>query len=63
MAKLRALKDMQYNTMPSLENYPLSFQKYVGYLQRMEGPQAAQQALEDYMHHKIINEAKSSIVP
>lgn len=63
LMKLRSLKDMQYNTMPNMENYPMSFQKYITYLQRMEGPQAAQQALQEYMQHKVINQVKGSAVP
>ena len=63
MSKLKSLKQNSYDTFPSLEQMPLSFMKYVGYLQRMEGPEAAQAEIQDYMKHKIINEAKGSVVP
>ena len=63
MAKLRALKDNQYSTFPSMEEAPLSFYKYLGYLQREEGPEAAQAELMDYYKRKIVNQVKSSVVP
>jgi hypothetical protein len=63
MSKLKSLKENQYSTFPSMENMPLSFMKYVGYLQRMEGPEAAQQELQDFMKHKVVNEAKASVIP
>jgi len=63
MQKLKALKENQYETFPALETTPLSFLKYIGYLQRYEGPEAAQKELGDYMSHKITNEVKSSVVP
>ena len=63
MAKLKALKENQYETFPSMEQMPLSAFKYLGYLQRLEGPQAAQEELMSYMKHKVVNEAKASAVP
>jgi len=63
MSKLRALKENQYSTFPSMESMPLSFMKYVGYLHRTEGSQAAQSELQDYMRHKVVNEVKGSAVP
>lgn len=63
MQKLKALKENQYSTFPSMEQTPISFIKYLGYLQREEGPDKAQGALMDYMCHKMVNEAKASVVP
>jgi hypothetical protein len=63
LQKMKALKENQYATMPSMETMPLSMMKYIGYLTRMEGEQSAQAALQDYMSHRVINEAKSSVVP
>jgi hypothetical protein len=63
MQKLKALKQNSYATMPSMENTPLSFMEYIRYLGHLKGPQAAQDALMDYMKHKMINEVKSSMVP
>ena len=63
MSKLKALKENAYETFPSMEQMPLQMFKYIGYLQREEGPEAAQKELMDYMKHKVINEAKASVVP
>jgi hypothetical protein len=63
MSKLKALKENSYSTFPSIEEMPLSFFKYIGYLNREEGPEAANKELQDYMKRKIVNEAKSSVVP
>jgi hypothetical protein len=63
MEKLKALKENSYQTFPSLEAAPLSFFKYVNYLNREEGPAAATAELQDYLKHKVVNEAKASVVP
>ena len=63
MAKLKGLKENQFSTFPSMESMPLEFMKYVGYLQREEGPEQAQAELQNYMKHKMINQVKSSVVP
>lgn len=63
MQKLEALKQNQYNTFPSLETMPISAMKYIAYLQREEGPEAAQAQLVDYVKHKAINSAKASVIP
>ena len=61
--KIRALKQNQYATMPSLDEDPLSFKKYVDFLTRQVGPEKAQEMVKDYYRHKIINQVKASIVP
>jgi len=63
MEKIKALKQSQYATMPSLETLPLQAMKYIGYLQQKEGPEYANAALMDFMRHKMLNEAKASVVP
>lgn len=63
MDKLKSLKEHSYNTMPSMESMPLEYLKYVGYLQREEGPEKAKEAVLDYMKHRVIGEAKASVVP
>lgn len=63
MSKLKGLKQNQYSTFPSMEDMPIEFMKYLGYLSKMEGPDAAQGELMDYMKHKAINTAKASAVP
>lgn len=63
MEKIKALKEHSYNTMPSLENMPLSFMKYTAYLSKEEGSEKAQEAVMDYLKHKAIGEAKASVIP
>lgn len=63
MNKLKALKQNQYSTFPSMENAPMSFFKYLSYLSKEEGPEKAQAEMMDYMKHRTTNEVKSSLVP
>lgn len=63
LGKLKGLKENQYETFPSLESTPLSFVKYLTFLKKEEGDKQAQDALQDYLRHKVINEAKASVVP
>lgn len=63
LSKIKALKENQYATFPSLETSPLSFFKYITYLNKSVGPEAGQAALMDYMKHKAINSVKAGIVP
>lgn len=63
MQKLKALKENNYETFPSLESTPAKFGNYLSYLTKKEGPQAAQEALMDFFKHKTINEVKGSLVP
>lgn len=63
MEKLKSLKGAEYPTMPNPETLPLEFGKYIQYINRRQGLEAAQSAIQDYFRHKAINEAKSSMVP
>jgi len=63
LSKLKALKENAYSTFPSMSEMPLSAMKYMTYLAKEEGPEAAQDEFLGYMKHKIINEAKASAVP
>lgn len=63
MQKLKELKENEYSTFPDMKTLPLSFMKYMGYLSKTEGTEAAQAELMDFMRHKAINEAKASVVP
>lgn len=62
LAKLKALKDSSYDTMPNPDTYPLEFHNYINYLDR-ESPGLGQSILQDYMRHKLTNQVKSSVVP
>lgn len=61
--KLKGLKENSYETFPAPETLPISFAKYVNYLNKEEGSTAAQAAIQDYFRHKVINQAKGSLIP
>lgn len=61
--RLSSLKNNSYQTMPNMENSPLSFMRYITYLQRTQGIQAAQDRLQDYIFRNALNRAKSAAVP
>lgn len=63
MSKLKALKENQYDTMPSLEAMPMQFFRYMQYVQRTQGEEAAQDMMRDYMTRKIGNQVKSTVAP
>jgi hypothetical protein len=63
MSKLKALKENQYETFPSLEDKAPSFIKYMNYLTSLKGKGEADNEYMDYLRHKVINEAKASVVP
>jgi len=59
----RALKGNSYQTMPGLEKMPLSFQQYYQFLVDTQGKEAADERLMDFMQQRMVNKAKSSLVP
>jgi hypothetical protein len=61
--KLRSLKTNQYQTMPDPDSMPMSFVRYLSFLNKTEGSEVASERLHDYMIHKGMNQAKSSMVP
>ena len=63
LSKIEGLKANPYDVFPSLESSPLVFSKYLRFLQREHGQQAASKMLMDYMTRNTINQIKSSIVP
>jgi hypothetical protein len=63
MQKLQGLKQNSYATMPSPDTEPLQFMRYHEYLTKLFGKEHADAAIVDYMKHKMVNEAKGSVVP
>jgi len=63
LSKIEGLKANPYDVFPSLESSPVVFSKYLRFLQREHGQQAASKMLMDYMTRNTINQVKSSIVP
>jgi len=58
--KLQSLKQNNYQTMPNMENAPLSFMRYLQFLKNTQGEQAANERLMDYIRQNAVNKAKSS---
>jgi hypothetical protein len=61
--KFKALKQNAYETMPSLDDTPLTFVRYIQFLKATRGDQAATAEMQDFLRHKMINEIKSSVIP
>lgn len=61
--KLAALKINNYRTIPSPENEPLTSMKYMDFVRRTQGTQAANNLFGDYMRQNLINKIKGSMVP
>ncbi len=62
-SELGKLKRNSYQTMPSPDTLPFRFIKYIAFLEKSQGKEAAQARLTDYIQQNAINEAKSEAVP
>jgi hypothetical protein len=61
--ELIKIKRNSYQTMPNPESMPYSFARYLIFLKRTKGEEAAQERLMDYLTQNSINKAKSEMVP
>ncbi len=61
--KLQGLKTNNYKSLPSPENEPLAFARYIQQVRATQGPEAAQNLISDYLRKTAINRMKSSMVP
>lgn len=61
--KLRALKGSSYPSMPNPERTPMTFYKYVKFLQDTQGPEAAAEHVANYYKNTTIQRAKNELVP
>lgn len=61
--KLSTLKETSYPSMPSPERTPMTFWKYVEYLNKTEGVNKASQRVSEYMQNNMINKLKGAMVP
>jgi len=61
--KFASLKANSYQTMPNMKNAPLSFLRYLSFLQKRDGNEKASSVMLDYIQRNAINKAKSSMVP
>lgn len=57
------LKANSYQTMPSPQRRPLEFARYMEYLTKTQGPEAAAERFVDYQKQNAINQAKTAMVP
>jgi hypothetical protein len=60
---LTALKQNSYQTMPNPETMPTTFLRYITYLEKSQGSQAATTRLQDYLEKNAVNKAKASMIP
>jgi len=63
LSKLQGLKAAPYDVMPSLENHPMAFSRYVQFLNTKYGAEETNKLIEDYLRRKAINKAKGSMIP
>lgn len=63
LSKLKGLKQNEYGSMPSLEDMPMAFMRYVRFLRNSQGEAAASKVVNDYLQHKMLNEVKAGMVP
>lgn len=61
-SELQKIKSNSYQTMPDPDRTPMSFIKYVTFLNKTQ-PGEAQRRLVDYYRHSAINQVKSEMVP
>lgn len=62
-SKLEGLKLNSYQTMPSPESMPMTFMKYITYLEETQGKEKATERLVDYMKQNFVNKAKAKMIP
>ena len=62
-SELNKLRGSKYNTMPSPQRTPYSFQKYYEFLVETQGQEQADKVLEDYMEVNAIDKYKNKMIP
>lgn len=60
---LRGLKENNYQTMPNPDSMPLTFRRYLMFLEQSQGSDKATERLLDYLRQNAVNKAKSDLVP
>lgn len=61
--ELNKIKRNSYQTMPSPDNMPYRFMKYLTFLRKTQGEEAASARLVDYIEQNTVNRAKAGAVP
>jgi len=62
-SELLKLKRHNYQTMPNPKTMPKSFLRYLDFLTKTQGPEAASARLEDYLKRNAFDRAKAQAVP
>ncbi len=52
-----------YQTMPSFETNPMTFQQYYQFLVKTQGQEVADERMQDYIRQSTMNKIKSSFIP
>lgn len=60
---LGGLKQMSFNTMPSLKQMPQTFMRYYEFLKDTQGQSVADERMAEFLRMQAINSIKSGIVP
>lgn len=61
--QMRALKASKYPSMPSPDQTPMQFWRYVQYLKDTQGDDAANARMQEYFYNNAIDKAKNAMVP
>lgn len=61
--ELDSIKQNNFQIMPSPDSMPDSFVKYIAFLQKTQGEQAASERLVTYFRQRMLNETKRELVP
>lgn len=61
--RLEALKINNYRTMPNPESEPFTSIKYLNFVRKTQGTDAANNLLQDYVRQNLINKVKGAMVP
>jgi GNAT superfamily N-acetyltransferase len=62
-AELLKLKLNSYQTMPNPKENPVNFYKYMEYIAKTQGEEAAHNLMIDFMQQSALNRAKSKLIP
>lgn len=62
-SELEKIKSNSYQTVPSPENTPIQFAKYLQFLKDTQGEKSAVDRYADYIKQTTVNQVKSSLVP
>lgn len=62
-AQLSKIKSNSFQTMPNPDEIPMTFMRYVEYLRKTKGEEAANERIQEYFKENFLNKMKASMVP